>query len=99
MNTSDPNEGPRRNSASAALVQKLRISSAVISVAVIAFSALTGCSLPAVGPDYHRPDTAAAHTYNDAPDQHLVAGSDRVAGEWWRDFGDAELDRYVAEAL
>ena len=67
-------------------------------VCLIAAVALAGCSLPAVGPDYRRPETPTAASYIDASEQPLVA-VDQLASEWWRDFGDPELDRLVAEAL
>lgn len=60
---------------------------------------LAGCSLPAVGPDYQRPATPTAASYNDASGQLPVAAGNRVTKEWWRDFGDPELDRYVVAAL
>jgi len=60
---------------------------------------LAGCSLPAVGPDYQRPDTPTAASYDDASTQLSSATDHRVAQEWWRDFGDPDLDRCVAEAL
>lgn len=97
MNISQTNQGPRRNFA--ALANKLLLSSGAIAVATTALGALTGCSLPAVGPDYQRPATPTAATYNDASNQAPVVGINRIAKEWWRDFGDPELDRYIADAL
>ena len=77
-----------------------RISSLAILVGLFAAGALAGCSLPAVGPDYRRPDTPTASSYNDAaPSQSPIAAGNRVPKEWWRDFGDPDLDRYVAAAL
>lgn len=61
--------------------------------------ALAGCSLPAVGPDYQRPVTPTAASYDDAPTPLSSATDHRVAREWWRDFGDPDLDRTIAEAL
>ncbi|MBI2510977.1 MAG: efflux transporter outer membrane subunit [Opitutae bacterium] len=68
-------------------------------VGLLAVGLLAGCALPAVGPDYHRPETRTAPLYRDASAEHPRSVSDRLASEWWRDFGDAELDRLVAEAL
>lgn len=68
-------------------------------VGLLAVGALAGCSLPSVGPDYRRPDTPSASNYNDAAGQPSTATASRVAKEWWRDFGDPELDRCVAAAL
>lgn len=70
-----------------------------ILVGLFATAALAGCSLPAVGPDYQRPATPTAASYDDVSSPAAVAADTRVAIEWWRDFGDPDLDRYVAEAL
>src|SRR5687767_13595346 len=87
-----------RRSVRSALGGKSRVSSAAIFVGIPALVFLTGCALPAVGPDYRRPDTPAAASYSDASEQQRVVGV-RLAREWWSDFGEPELDRYVAEAL
>ena len=68
-------------------------------VGLLAVGALAGCSLPAVGPDYRRPDTTSANNYTDASGQPSAATGSHVTKEWWRDFGDPELDRYIAAAL
>jgi len=99
MNMSQTNKSPRRVFAFAALSGNSLLSSAAITVAIIALGVVTGCTLPAVGPDYRRPDTPTAATYKDAPNQPPVAAGNRVAREWWRDFGDLELDHCIAEAL
>ena len=70
-----------------------------ILVGLLAMVTLAGCSLPAVGPDYQRPDTPTATSYDDASSQISSATDHRVPKEWWRDFGDPELERLVAEAL
>ena len=49
--------------------------------------------------DYRRPEIPAAAAYEHASGEHLAVVGARVTSEWWRDFDDAELDRYVAEAL
>jgi outer membrane protein, multidrug efflux system len=97
MNISQTDQGPRR--IFAARANELLLSRVAIPVATIALGALAGCSLPAVGPDYRRPDTPSAATYNDASNQAHTAAGNRIAKEWWRDFGEPELDRYIAEAL
>lgn len=76
-----------------------RSSSLVILVGIIVTGSLTGCSLPTVGPDYRRPETPAASAYNSLPHQPPAAAGNRIEQEWWRDFGDPNLDRYVAAAL
>ncbi|PTY08739.1 RND transporter [Opitutaceae bacterium EW11] len=68
-------------------------------VGILAASALAGCSLPAVGPDYRAPTTPTAKTFKDAADSHPVSAGPRVASEWWRGFGDADLNGYIAHAL
>jgi multidrug efflux system outer membrane protein len=99
MNPSPTTKAVRRNSDSSGSAIKSRMSTIVLPAAFIALGALAGCSLPAVGPDYRRPETAAASSYRDASAEPLRGASDRIATEWWRDFGDPELDRLVAEAL
>lgn len=68
-------------------------------VGLLAVGALAGCSLPAVGPDYRRPDTPSANNYTDSSGQPSTAAGSHVARDWWRDFGDPDLDRYIAAAL
>jgi outer membrane protein TolC len=62
-----------------------------------AFAALAGC---AVGPDYERPSAPVPASYKEAPIDAAgatwlpAAPADTLArGDWWRLFGDAELDR------
>ncbi|MDR1848697.1 MAG: efflux transporter outer membrane subunit [Zoogloeaceae bacterium] len=52
---------------------------------------VSGC---AVGPDYRRPEVALPEEYN-AFQPEAAAGEEHVNPEWWRLFGDAELDRLV----
>lgn len=77
---------------------RIRISHHAIIVGFVS-AALAGCSLPAVGPDYRAPATPAATIYKDASDRLPATAGGRVASEWWREFGDADLDGYVAQAL
>ena len=62
--------------------------------------ALAGC---AVGPDYERPSAPVPAAYKEAPRTGdavwlPAAPADTLArGDWWRLFGDAELDRLAAE--
>src|SRR5687768_9462469 len=54
-----------------------------------------GCTL---GPDYARPTIEAPATYRfaeTAPEQATLA----AVSEWWRGFGDPDLDALVLEAL
>jgi NodT family efflux transporter outer membrane factor (OMF) lipoprotein len=63
-------------------------------------AALTGC---AIGPDYRRPSAAAPAAYKEAPTEagatwFPAAPADALdRGDWWRLFGDAELDRLMAQ--
>jgi multidrug efflux system outer membrane protein len=62
----------------------------------------TAFALPAVGPDYQRPETPAAAAWRDADALGWKAGepADALArGEWWKLFADATLDDLVARAL
>ena len=52
---------------------------------------LAGCAL---GPDYERPATPTAAVYPEAGKGGAV-----VRAEWWKSFGDAELDALVAKAF
>ena len=52
---------------------------------------LAGCAL---GPDYERPVTPMAEAYPEAG-----KGAAAVRAEWWKSFGDAELDALVAKAF
>ncbi len=99
MNPFPAAQNQRRDSEAGALAGKLRISIGVLPAAFIALGGLAGCSLPAAGPDYRRPETPAASSYRDASAEPLRDVGDRIATEWWRDFGDPELDRLVADAL
>jgi multidrug efflux system outer membrane protein len=59
------------------------------------FLVLGGCS---VKPEYRRPPAIAPKQWkNETPAQDAVAGE--IAANWWKEFGSAELDRLVAEAL
>lgn len=52
---------------------------------------LAGCAL---GPDYERPATPTAAVYPEAG-----KGGAAVRAEWWKSFGDPELDALVAKAF
>jgi multidrug efflux system outer membrane protein len=67
-------------------------------VGLLAVGLLAGCALPAVGPDYRRPETPTAASYHETSNQPLTSNG-QVEREWWRDFDDPELDRYIDEAL
>lgn len=58
--------------------------------------ALAGC---AVGPDHHRPEAAVPTQFREAAGWKLAEpGDGQQAGEWWKRFGDAQLDTLVDEA-
>ena len=58
---------------------------------LLAAGLLAGCAL---GPDYQRPATPSAEAYPEAG-----KGGDAVRAEWWKSFGDPELDALVAKAF
>ena len=62
-------------------------------LAAMTLALLSAC---AVGPDYHRPDTAPATLQNAAAPQFVAQNPE---GVWWRQFDDAELDSLVQRAL
>jgi NodT family efflux transporter outer membrane factor (OMF) lipoprotein len=70
-------------------------------VAAALAAALAGC---AVGPDYERPSAPVPAVYKEAPTDAAgatwlpAAPADTLArGDWWRLFGDADLDRLAGE--
>jgi NodT family efflux transporter outer membrane factor (OMF) lipoprotein len=69
--------------------------------AALATTALFGCK--AVGPDFQPPAAPATTGYlmrGDAPAGFAQLSPDaRVAGAWWKNFGSADLDRVMDEAL
>lgn len=62
-------------------------------VGLLAALALSAC---AVGPDYHKPETAPAALINTQSPQ-FVAQNPEAA--WWNQFDDAELDSLVSRSL
>jgi multidrug efflux system outer membrane protein len=56
--------------------------------------ALGGCAM--VGPDYQRPDLKLPATYGESGSAEATLA---VPAQWWTLFGDATLDRLVAEGL
>lgn len=63
-----------------------------IAAAVLALS-LSACTL---GPDYQRPELPVAAEFKQAEGWKAAAPADVLArGEWWRLYGDAELDALV----
>ncbi|HVU36105.1 MAG TPA: efflux transporter outer membrane subunit [Opitutaceae bacterium] len=84
-------------SALAALGRQV-LSRPVVPAGFLAVTTFAGCALPAVGPDYRRPAVPTAASYRATADQPLIVAG-QLAREWWRDFGDQELDRFIDEAL
>ncbi len=58
---------------------------------IISTVLLTACT---VGPDYERPDVALAAKYPEAQ-----ASVTAISAQWWKGFGDAQLDQYIEKAL
>ncbi len=61
---------------------------------------LTGC---AVGPDYHRPAFATPATFKEAaiwqPAQSPNPAMPEPHGDWWKIYGDAQLDELIPQLL
>lgn len=56
---------------------------------------LTGC---AVGPDYHRPEITIPASYKEYGAWANASPQDeQIRGEWWRVYGDEELNGWVAQ--
>ncbi len=56
--------------------------------------ALGACTL---GPDYQRPQLPDAHAFKQAEGWKSAAPADALQrGDWWRLYGDAELDALVS---
>ncbi|WP_324781086.1 efflux transporter outer membrane subunit [Thiobacillus sedimenti] len=55
----------------------------------------------AVGPDYRRPEVALPARFSEAGDEWRATqpGRFEVPADWWRVFGDAELDRLEAQVV
>lgn len=56
------------------------------------------CTSCVTGPDYRRPEVAAPAAYR-SETSAAAAGALEVQRDWWRLFGDAELDALIEEAL
>lgn len=78
---------------------RLRLSSLGSLGGILAATALAGCSLPSVGPDYRAPETPSSAGFKDGPDRLPVSSESRLAGDWWREFGYSDLDGLIAQAL
>ena len=66
------------------------------SVIVILVSASAiGCNLK--GPEYVRPDTPQKETWQGASSQPVSARA-TIEPDWWRKFGNSDLDRFVSSA-
>jgi outer membrane protein, multidrug efflux system len=67
-------------------------------VAALIPLSLAGCMV--VGPNYHRPDVPVASAWKEQPPWRMAEPKDGLPkGEWWKIFGDPELERYEAQAL
>lgn len=69
-------------------------------VLVLTATLLAGCSLlPAVGPDYRPPELALPAQWSSTREAASPPAASRRLADWWRQLGDAELDRLVDQAL
>jgi NodT family efflux transporter outer membrane factor (OMF) lipoprotein len=67
----------------------------VYPLPLLALTALAGCSL---APEYQLPAMALPATFKEAPGWTSAAPADDVAkGEWWKLFGDRDLDALEAQ--
>ncbi|TWB77784.1 NodT family efflux transporter outer membrane factor (OMF) lipoprotein [Nitrospirillum amazonense] len=67
-------------------------------LAGVATLALAGCS---VGPDYQRPDTPPPAVWKEqagTSQPSAVPATAWPAADWWKGFGSAQLDAYIAQA-
>lgn len=70
---------------------------AVSGLLIICAASLSGCTqLPSLGPDFRSPTLQLPERWANAP----AAGSASAhLSDWWRQFGDAQLDALIDEAL
>jgi len=61
----------------------------------VASAALASCAVPAVGPNYKRPDVVVPASWRVDAGEAAAATNAR----WWQGLGDADLDGLVGEAL
>ena len=75
----------------------MRPSFFLINLAIILFTGLSGCIN--LGPDYQRPDLdiEVPESYLNDPSEQTL--SPVIEDQWWKDFGDPELDQLVEEVL
>ena len=62
------------------------------SLLLAMIAVLAGC---AVGPDYHTPSTTLPSDFGAA----VASTQPAIAIDWWRSFGDPELDSLIDRAL
>jgi len=70
-----------------------------VPLSALLLALLSAC---AIGPDYRRPDAPTSAAYKEAPAADAgwfpAAPADTLGrGDWWRLFGDAELDRLMPQ--
>jgi outer membrane protein, multidrug efflux system len=65
------------------------------SMAMLLCLFAAGCS---VGPNYHRPETAAPPVWQEAQQSGIDTQADQLAG-WWKEFKDPVLDGLVERAV
>jgi len=61
------------------------------AVYILAGVLLTACT---VGPDYERPDVSLAAKFPEGQ-----AAGEAIAAQWWKGFGDAQLNQFIDKAL
>jgi NodT family efflux transporter outer membrane factor (OMF) lipoprotein len=78
-------------------VTSIPVFAAVLAVAGVAAIAMTGC---AVGPNYKRPDAPAPTAWKAEGPWRPGDPRDQIPkGEWWKIFGDADLDALETQSM
>lgn len=70
---------------------------AVSGLLIICAASLSGCTqLPSLGPNFRSPDLQLPERWANAP---ATGSASAHLSDWWRQFGDAQLDALIDEAL
>ena len=69
----------------------------LFTLSAVTVACLASC---AVGPDYHKPDVATPVNWQTQPDfQPAQPSDDKLKGNWWEMFGDAQLNQLAQQTL
>ena len=64
-------------------------------IGIVSSLLMSGC---AVGPNYKRPQTSIANSFENTP-TNVVSANEAALATWWKGFNDARLDRLVERAI